>query len=64
MMQPDGGVATVEVAADGDGLVSREGTALIAAWAGSLGAAGRVRSGARWHARPATVRVACWPSWR
>lgn len=40
MVQPDGRVVTVEVAADGDGLVSRAGTALIAGLADRLGVAG------------------------
>ena len=39
MVQPDGRVVTVEVAADGDGLVSRAGTALIAGLADRLGVA-------------------------
>ena len=39
MVQPDGRVVTVEVAADGDGLVSHAGTALIAGLADRLGVA-------------------------
>jgi len=66
MVQPDGRVVTVEVAADGDGLVSRAGTALIAGLAHRLGVAGEFSAalaGTRQRAGD-MIGAGCWPTWR